>query len=158
MRNGRTSRLGGPTYVTERAGLPFAALGAITDLGTGSEWSGAEIRRAAWARRQELSDLGVRHGACVVIAHDEAGPFFADLFAIWSLGACAAVVNSQLTPDEFSNVVGFAEAAAVIVGETTRRFPPPAGVAVVPAASLPPAGPDSMSIPIDAPGSPGTDR
>jgi oxalate---CoA ligase len=136
--------------LTEFAGLPVATIGPITDLGTGSEWSGTDVRRAAWARRRQLSDLGVGHGACVVLAHDEAGAFFADLFAIWSLGACAAVVDSQLTSAELANVVAFAEAIAVIVGEKTRSFSPAQSVAVIQAASLPVESADPTSLAIEA--------
>jgi acyl-CoA synthetase (AMP-forming)/AMP-acid ligase II len=126
----------------------FAAMGSVTDLATGSEWSGWEVRGAAASRCRELARAGVGRGGCVVIAHDEPGAFFADLFAVWSLGACAAVVNSQLTPDELSNVVGFSEAAAVIVGEKTCAFTAPRGVTVMPAASRSggTAGPTTLTI------------
>jgi acyl-CoA synthetase (AMP-forming)/AMP-acid ligase II len=85
-----------------------------------------------------------------VLAHDEAGAFFADLFAVWSLGACAAVVSSQLTPAELANVVAFAEATAVIVGEKTRSFSPAQSVAIIPAASLPVERADPAPLAIEA--------
>lgn len=140
----------GAAGVTDAIALHFSTIGRVTDLGTGGEWSGADIRRAAWTRRGQLSNVGVRHGSCVVIAHDDAGAFFADLFAAWSAGACVAVVNTQLTPDELANVVGFAEAAAVVVGEKTRSFTPPRGVAVIPAATLPAETADPTPLAIDA--------
>jgi acyl-CoA synthetase (AMP-forming)/AMP-acid ligase II len=48
--------------------------------------------------------------------------FFVDLFAVWSLGACAVCLNSSLTDDELHNVVTFAEPHAVLLGD--RKMEP----------------------------------
>ena len=95
--------------------LDFSRLGSVTDLAGGEAWSAGELGAAAAARRAEFEDAAIGPGRRVVIAHGGTPGFFADLFAVWSVGACAACVDPALTPGELSTIADFTDAAAVIV-------------------------------------------
>lgn len=103
----------------------LSGLNAIHDLVSDQLWSGDQIRAAALTRQALLADAGVDGSSRVVISHSNSAQFFVDLFAVWSLGACAACVNSSLTDDELHNVVAFTEPRAVLLGDRmlTREFP-----------------------------------
>jgi acyl-CoA synthetase (AMP-forming)/AMP-acid ligase II len=111
--------------------LDFSRLGRISDLAAGNEWSGSNVRNAAGARRQLFLRAGVGPRDHVVLAHDDPLAFFADLFAIWSIGASAAVVNPDLTAGELTTIVAFTEPAVVVVGERTKRFSAPPAVSII---------------------------
>ena len=63
--------------------------------------------------------LGVGRGALVVLAHGNSASFFADLFAVWSVGATSVCVNPTLTAPELANIVDFMAPAAVLVAPGT---------------------------------------
>ncbi len=86
--------------------FPADLFGSVTDQATQRQWSGAEIMRSANQRTQILHDLGVGPGDRVVLSQIGHGGFFADLLAVWSCGAAAAIVNPGLKPDEIDAVVG----------------------------------------------------
>ena len=111
--------------------MDLARVGRITELTTAIEWSAAALTGAALARQDALGAAGVRRGRRVVIAHGGTPQFFADLFAIWSLGACAACVNPDLTEGELANLTEFTEPVAVIAGPKTRSFSVASPVAVL---------------------------
>jgi acyl-CoA synthetase (AMP-forming)/AMP-acid ligase II len=69
--------------------------------------------------------VGVRHGDCVVIRHGGSPAFFADLFAVWRVGACAVCLNPGTTDPELANLAAFVEAKAILSG---LGQPDPAGV------------------------------
>ena len=95
--------------------LDLSRLGSVTDLAGGEAWSAGELGAAAAVRRAEFEDAAIGPGRRVVIAHGGTPGFFADLFAVWSVGACAACVDPALTPGELSTIADFTDAAAVIV-------------------------------------------
>ena len=95
--------------------LDLSHLGSVTDLAGGDAWSAGELAAAADVRRAQFEDARIGPGQRVVIAHGGTPGFFADLLAVWSVGACAACVDPALTPGELSTIAGFTEAAAVVV-------------------------------------------
>lgn len=97
--------------------LDLGTIGAITDLNNEATWSPADLRGAVATRAALLAKAGVSAGDHVVIAHGGTPAFFADLFAIWSLGACAACANPDLTAGEMVNVVEFTAPKAVLVND-----------------------------------------
>ncbi|HLL27537.1 MAG TPA: long-chain fatty acid--CoA ligase [Xanthobacteraceae bacterium] len=66
-------------------------------------------------RAAVLSQNGIGRGAPVVIAHDGSAHFFADLLAVWTLGATAICLDSGLTEAEFRTLIAFAAPAAILV-------------------------------------------
>jgi oxalate---CoA ligase len=130
--------------------IPLDRLGALHDLARDRRWTPAELCAAFAARRERLAAAGVGPGTRVVIAHGGTPEFFADLFAVWSLEACAACVNGALTDAELLNVVEFTAPAALIAGE---RGPPDglaAEVAVVDGLAAP-TGSVGGSVTLDCP-------
>jgi oxalate---CoA ligase len=92
----------------------FSRLGGILDLGLGLRWDRAALEREVASRAGILSRQGIGRGALIAIAHDGSAHFFADLLAVWTLGATAACLDSGLTPSEFKTVIEFAEPAAIL--------------------------------------------
>lgn len=99
--------------------INLAKLGAITDLAQGDVWDGAQLAAETERRIQVLQQRGITRRDFVVIAHGGTPSFFADLFAVWSLGACAVCINPRLTEGELANIVGFVDAAAILVSDGT---------------------------------------
>ncbi len=91
--------------------------GGVTDLLTGESWSGVELSAETLRRAAVLAGLGVGRGDRVVLAHGGGPSFFADLFAVWHLGAAAVCANPTLTAGEFENITAFTGARAVLDGE-----------------------------------------
>lgn len=94
--------------------------GSVTDLLTGESWSREELSTEILRRASILARLDVGPGSRVVIAHGGTPSFFADLFAVWHLGASAVCANPSLTPDEFRNITSFASARMVLDGDAAN--------------------------------------
>ena len=92
-------------------------LGAIADAKTGEEWSGAQLASEAERRARRLAAADVGRGDRVVIRHGGTPAFFADLFAAWRTGACAACINPGTTDPELANLAAFVEAKAILSGD-----------------------------------------
>ena len=95
----------------------LADLGQVADVRRGVVWSPDELRHQVACSRNSLQQAGVARHDRVVIAHGGTPEFFADLFAVWSLGACCVCVNASLTRGELATVVDFVEPAAVLVSQ-----------------------------------------
>ena len=84
-------------------------LGRLVDPLSGRVWQPAEVlarceRRMAW-----FSRLGLRPGDRVFLLYGNCPEFFADLLAIWSLGACAVPIDGRLTAFEIENLASSAK-------------------------------------------------
>jgi acyl-CoA synthetase (AMP-forming)/AMP-acid ligase II len=80
-------------------------------------WDRARLEREVASRAGILSRQGIGRGSLIVIAHDGSANFFADLLAVWILGATAACLDSGLTQSEFKTVIAFAKPAAILMDE-----------------------------------------
>ena len=89
--------------------------GGIEDLALGLSWDAASLGSEILRRAAVLSQMGIGHGSVVAIAHGGTARFFADLFAIWNVGATAACLDPSLTPRELRTVIDFAKSAVVLV-------------------------------------------
>lgn len=96
--------------------LPIGRFGAITDLASGDCWPAARVVAEVARRGAALSAAGIRRGDAVLVFHGGTPAFFADLFAIWSVGGIAACLNPGLTPEELARVAAFVSARAICVG------------------------------------------
>lgn len=90
--------------------------GAIVDVATAEFMSGAELDHEINRRAAVLARLEIGRGDRVIVAHAGSSAFFADLFAVWHLGASAVCVNPDLTAGEFANIAQFTDARAVLDG------------------------------------------
>jgi acyl-CoA synthetase (AMP-forming)/AMP-acid ligase II len=99
-------------------------LGGILDLGLGLRWDRAALEREVASRAGILSRQGIGRGSLIAIAHDGSAHFFADLLAVWTLGATAACLDSGLTQSEFKTVIEFAKPVAILVDGNTVSLAP----------------------------------
>jgi oxalate---CoA ligase len=89
--------------------------GGIEDLVLGVSWDAATLARQVDRRAAVLAQNGIGQNSILAIAHGGTAHFFADLFAVWKLGATAACLDSTLTAKEIANVVEFAKADAILL-------------------------------------------
>lgn len=92
------------------------ALGSITDLVHGTQWSADDLRQAIGRRTVFLKEKNVGPGSLVLISHGGTPFFFADLLALWQVGAGAACLNATLTKFELENIAKFVEPKALLRG------------------------------------------
>jgi acyl-CoA synthetase (AMP-forming)/AMP-acid ligase II len=84
------------------------SFGSIIEPTRGREWQPAELAARAARRARQFSSLGVARGERVLIHYGNTGEFFADLLAIWRLGACAIPVDPRLTEFEIDRLAELA--------------------------------------------------
>jgi acyl-CoA synthetase (AMP-forming)/AMP-acid ligase II/pimeloyl-ACP methyl ester carboxylesterase len=89
--------------------------GRIEDVGLGVHWDGGALAGEVARRAAILAQHGAGPGSVVAIFHSGSAFFFADLFAVWSVGAAAACLDGSLTETELRNVVGFVKPAVLLV-------------------------------------------
>src|SRR5690348_11317160 len=93
--------------------------GSIEDIGLELRWDSTLLVEEVTRRATTLSRIGIGRGSRVVILHSGSARFFADLFAVWTVGATAACLDSTLTSTELEIVSRFTEPAAVLVDRST---------------------------------------
>lgn len=96
--------------------LDLPRLGEISEVATGRVATGDELAGEIERRAGLLARQGVGRGSHVVIAHGGTIDFFADLFAVWRTGACAACVHPLVTRGELTTVAEFLQPNAILVG------------------------------------------
>ena len=93
----------------------FSPSGCIEDIGLNIRWDSSQFAQEVARRAGVLSRLNIRPGSVVLILHNGSARFFADLFAVWSLGAAAACLDSTLTDEEVRLIVNLAQPVALLV-------------------------------------------
>lgn len=81
------------------------ATGQLAEALTGRTWSAREVNDKVTLRMSQFKRAGLRPGERVVIGYGNRLEFFADLLAIWQLGACAIPMDARLTNFEIDNLV-----------------------------------------------------
>ena len=99
--------------------FPPEALGTITEYSTGEVWNAKRMGGAVARAASALHERGIGPGDNVLIYHGGSGAFFADLFAIWQMGACAACLNPGLSQPELENIVSFIKPKLILVDQNT---------------------------------------
>jgi oxalate---CoA ligase len=94
--------------------LDCQRLGGVEEIESGLCWDSAMLGREISRRAAALSRLGIRSGSRVAIAHGGSADFFADLLAVWSLGATAACLDPALTASERANVIAFTKPSVIV--------------------------------------------
>jgi acyl-CoA synthetase (AMP-forming)/AMP-acid ligase II len=87
--------------------LLFRKLGPVADLVSGESWPSERLTEEVEMRTERLTALEVGSGDNVMIRHGGTPGFFADLLAVWRIGACAACLPPNLTARELENVIRF---------------------------------------------------
>ncbi len=82
-----------------------ASLGSISEAMTGVHWSADELHRQIRRRAYALSERGLGPGSRIVILHGNSAVFFADLLAVWAIGACAACADPSIGSDDFQSLL-----------------------------------------------------
>ena len=86
----------------------------------GRRWDRAEIdRQVAW-RVGRLQSLGVAPEDRVFLPFGNRLEFFAELLAIWKLGACAIPIDARLTAFEVENLARAATPKLAVVDDVTH--------------------------------------
>lgn len=128
----------------------FSEFGSIEDIGLGLRWSPTDLASEVADRVAALTAAKIKPGSTVVIAHSGSARFFADLFAVWSLGCTAACIDPALTKNEVETLVGFVEPSAILVDEAALGATvavPVLRLAQSPAAAMPPCGAEDLDRP-----------
>ncbi|MEO8559323.1 MAG: fatty acid--CoA ligase family protein [Rhodospirillales bacterium] len=87
------------------------------DIATGKTLSGVDLRAGVAGRQQRLAPLLGEAARPALIVHGGSADFFADLFAVWSLGGCAACISPELTSSQFETVADFLRPSVVLAAE-----------------------------------------
>lgn len=95
----------------------FTDFGCLEDVARGLRWTPVELAAQVLARANALAAANVKPRSTVIVARSGSAPFFADLFAVWSLGCTAACIDPTLTKGEIDTLVEFVQPSAVLVGD-----------------------------------------
>ncbi len=69
------------------------------------------------SRATALAASDIKPRSTVVVARSGSASFFADLFAVWTLGCAAACIDPTLTKGEIETLVEFVQPSALLVGD-----------------------------------------
>ena len=94
-------------------------VGSLVEPVTGRHWDRREIGRQVARRIARLQQRAVGRGDRVLIPFGNCAEFFAELLAIWRIGACAVPVDGRLTAFEIENLVAAARPRLAIVDDST---------------------------------------
>tara|TARA_Y100000031_G_scaffold152972_1_gene197207 strand:+ start:642 stop:2096 length:1455 start_codon:yes stop_codon:yes gene_type:complete len=97
-------------------------IGSITSLYNDKHWSNQKISLEVKSRLNKLSTLGVTREDRVIILHGSTPAFFADLFAVWGLGACAVCLNPNLSSPEVRRIIDFIDPRLLLLNENQESF------------------------------------
>jgi len=102
-------------------------VGNLTEPVSGRHWSKAEIGQQVLQRVHACQVTGITQGDRVLIHFGNTLEFFAELLAIWRVGACAIPVDARLTPFEVEKLATAARARFNVINDDT----PPESLEVV---------------------------
>ena len=90
-------------------------IGSINSLILNKIWDSVKIEYEVNKRANFLLKNNVRAKDKVIIAHGGGPEFFADLFSIWKIGACAVCLNPKITNSELENICNFIKPSAILI-------------------------------------------
>ncbi|MEO6624592.1 MAG: AMP-binding protein, partial [Burkholderiaceae bacterium] len=94
-------------------------VGNLTEPISGRAWDRAEVVREVALRVARYQGRGLARGDRVFLPFGNRLEFFAELLAIWRLGACAVPIDARLTAFEITTLVGAASPRLAVVDEAT---------------------------------------
>lgn len=95
----------------------FRQLGQMTEIQTGSTVSAKEIHFRVEARAQSFVSQGLLKNDRVFLRYGNSISFFIDLFALWTLDACAMPLDKTTPEHEFQKLVDHSSASFEIQAE-----------------------------------------
>lgn len=108
-------------------------VGALVEPLSGRRWDTETVGREVAVRVARLQRSGMARGDRVFLVFGNRLEFFAELLAIWRLGACAIPIDARLTPFEVTTLVDVALPQLAVVDDDTD----PAVVAALSQAAVP---------------------
>jgi acyl-CoA synthetase (AMP-forming)/AMP-acid ligase II len=94
-------------------------VGNIVEVASGRGWQPLDVAREVRRRIARFERLGLRPGDRVFLPFGNRREFFAELLAIWRLGACAIPVDARLTPFEIATLAAAAKPVLAVIDEET---------------------------------------
>jgi acyl-CoA synthetase (AMP-forming)/AMP-acid ligase II len=94
-------------------------VGQIVEPISGRKWTQAEIHHEIAKRTARFQRHGLARGHRVFMPFGNRLEFFAELIAIWRLGACAIPIDARLTAYEITTLVGAALPHMAVVDDAT---------------------------------------
>lgn len=101
--------------------FPIERAGRLTDPGCGVDWRSAELKRQVERRVRALADAGLGPGQFCLIAHSGTPYYFADLLAVWRVGACAVPLNPAATGYEIENIAAYLSPSLILTGPENKK-------------------------------------
>jgi oxalate---CoA ligase len=93
--------------------------GSLTEAGTGTHWDPDEVQQAVAQRVARFRLHGVGRGDRVFLLFGNSNAFFAELLALWRVGACAVPIDARLSVFELGNLATAAQPRLVVVDHQT---------------------------------------
>lgn len=110
-------------------------VGNLAEAVGGRSWDRQEIQKQVARRIARFQRQGLARGQRVFLPFGNRLEFFAELLALWKLGACAVPIDARLTPFEIRNLVAAAAPKIAVIDSQTDPMVPQAlaeaGVPVV---------------------------
>jgi acyl-CoA synthetase (AMP-forming)/AMP-acid ligase II len=97
-------------------------IGNLIEPVSGRSWQRQEILGQVARRVARFQRLGLSRGDRVFIPFGNKLEFFAELLAIWKLGACAVPIDARLTAFEVKNLVGAALPRLAVIDQKTEKI------------------------------------
>ena len=96
-------------------------VGNLAEPVSGRKWDRSTITREVALRIARFQRHGLQRGDRVFLPFGNRLEFFAELLAIWRLGACAVPIDARLTAFEITNLVAAASPRLAVVDDATDR-------------------------------------
>jgi oxalate---CoA ligase len=97
-------------------------IGSIINVSDDKIWIGDKLITEVKKRSKILSEYGVKRGDRIIILHGGTAEFFADLFAVWSLGCCASCLNPRSTTAEVKKISELLKPTLILVRESQNNI------------------------------------
>ena len=94
-------------------------VGNLAEPISGRRWDRSAITREVGLRVARFQRHGLARGDRVFLPFGNRLEFFAELLAVWQLGACAVPIDARLTPFEVTTLVGAAKPRMAVVDDAT---------------------------------------
>jgi oxalate---CoA ligase len=95
--------------------IDYKNIGIIKSLLSDKSWDSSRMELEVGNRVQVLLENNITNKDKIIIFHGGEPEFFADLFAIWEIGACAICLNPKTTMNELENIYDFVNPSMILL-------------------------------------------